>query len=78
MKVVKTGQKYKHFKGNEYRIIALGKHTETLEDVVVYQKCKSSCTVWVRPLKSFISNKTHYGEIIERFTLMEDCNEKDS
>lgn len=47
-----VGELYKHFKGNTYRVIAKGKHTETLDDVVVYQDV-SNGTVWVRPANMF-------------------------
>ena len=42
------GKTYKHYKGNVYKVIALAKHSETLEDMVVYSSLDNSKT-WVRP-----------------------------
>ena len=46
---------YKHYKGNVYEVIGIAKHSETLEDVVVYKACyqKDGENLWVRPLKIF-------------------------
>ncbi len=46
---------YKHYKGNSYEVIGIAKHSETLEDLVVY-KAKYQAegeNLWVRPLKMF-------------------------
>ena len=43
---IKPG-KYKHFKGNEYDVICVAKHSETLEDMVVYRACYGEHKVWV-------------------------------
>jgi len=45
-----VGKTYRHFKGNLYKIIALGKHSETLEQVVVYQAMYGDGDIWVRPI----------------------------
>jgi hypothetical protein len=46
---------YKHYKGNLYEVIGTAKHSETLEDMVVYKACyqKEGENLWVRPLKMF-------------------------
>ena len=54
-----TGEYYKHFKGNVYRVLHIAKHTETLEDMVVYQAMYGERGIWVRPLSMF-------EEVIER------------
>ena len=41
--------KYRHFKGKEYRLIALASHSETLETMVVYQALYGEQGLWVRP-----------------------------
>jgi hypothetical protein len=62
-------EKYKHFKGNEYVILALAKHSETLEDIVVYQALYGEGQVWVRPLHMFLDMKTlEDGTQVQRFT----------
>ena len=69
MQKIEIGRVYKHYKGNLYKIIALAKHSETLEDVVVYSSLDDSKT-WVRPMKM-------WNEIVDngstlRFTLIEE------
>lgn len=48
MNEIKCGR-YRHFKGNEYRVIGMAKHSETLEDMVVYQALYGEQGLWVRP-----------------------------
>ena len=48
MNEIKCGR-YRHFKGNEYRVIGMAKHSETLEDMVVYQALYGEKGLWVRP-----------------------------
>ncbi len=45
---IKLG-KYRHFKGNEYLVIGIAKHSETLEPMVVYQALYGKKEIWVRP-----------------------------
>ena len=47
---IEIGAKYTHFKGGQYVVLAIATHTETNEDLVVYQSRKDS-KVWVRPAK---------------------------
>ena len=46
--MLKTG-KYRHFKGNEYEVLYLAKHSETMEDMVVYKALYGEGGLWVRP-----------------------------
>lgn len=48
MQEIIVGRKYRHYKGNIYKIIALAKHSETLEDMVVYENVEKG-DIWVRP-----------------------------
>ena len=48
MQKIEIGKTYKHYKGNLYRIIAFAKHSETCEDMIVYQSLNSD-EIWVRP-----------------------------
>ena len=53
------GQYYKHFKGNIYKVIHIAKHSETLEDMVVYHAMYGEKGIRVRP-------KAMFDEVIER------------
>jgi hypothetical protein len=60
---------YKYYKGNIYEVIGIAKHSETLEDMVVYkatyQKVGENC--WVRPLKMFSETVIIEGVEKKRF-----------
>ncbi len=59
--------KYKHYKGNDYQVIGIATHSETLEKLVVYQKLYDDHSLWVRPLAMFIENVEVNGETLPRF-----------
>jgi len=61
--------KYKHFKGGEYRVLGIAKHSETLEDFVVYEPLYENKTskLWVRPLAMFIELVEVEGKKVPRF-----------
>ena len=48
LKTIPAG-KYRHFKGNEYEVIEIAKHSETLEPMVVYRALYGDNELWVRP-----------------------------
>ena len=48
MPTIKPGR-YRHFKGNEYEVIGTARHSETLEELVVYRALYDNCGLWVRP-----------------------------
>jgi hypothetical protein len=70
MKDIIVGGEYEHYKGYRYKVLALAKHSETLEDLVVYQALYGERGVWVRPLKMFIENVTIEDISKPRFKLM--------
>jgi hypothetical protein len=45
---------YKHFKGNEYEVIDVGTHSETLEPYVVYRALYGEEKLWIRPAHMFL------------------------
>lgn len=61
---------YKHFKGNKYELIDVAKHSETLEDMVVYRALYGDGGVWVRPLSMWDEEVIHNGEKVKRFTYL--------
>lgn len=70
-RTIKLNTKYKHFKGNEYLVLYLAKHSESLEDMVVYQALYGEFGIWVRPLSMFLEIIERDGLMIERFTEIE-------
>jgi len=66
MKKLELG-KYKHFKGGEYEIIGIAKHSETLEDFVVYKALYGKKDLWIRPLKIFLEKVTVNSKKVNRF-----------
>ena len=64
--------KYKHYKGNEYEVIALAKHSETLEEMVVYKALYGDGAIWVRPASMWNEDVTLAdGTVVKRFSLIE-------
>ncbi len=66
MQEITVGKVYRHYKGNLYKILALGKYSETLEDMIVYQAIKDG-KVWIRPAKMWNEVIDSNGRL--RFTL---------
>ena len=58
---------YRHFKGKEYKVIAIAKHSETLEEYVVYQALYGEMGMWIRPLAMFEESVEVEGKIVKRF-----------
>lgn len=65
--MIKEGKKYRHFKGNEYIVLHLAKHSETEEDMVVYQALYGERGIWVRPLSMFLEKVEVNGKYVNRF-----------
>jgi len=65
-KEIKIG-KYQHFKGNNYEVIEVAKHSETMEELVVYRALYGNHGLWVRPLKMFLEEVESEGKKIPRF-----------
>ena len=67
---IKPG-KYIHFKGNHYEVLGTAKHSETLEDLVVYRPIDGDGGLWVRPLAMWDEEVEHDGACVKRFTYIE-------
>ena len=64
--IIKLG-KYRHYKGKEYEVIGVAKHSETLEEIVVYRALYGNNDLWVRPLAMFVEEVEVNGKKIPRF-----------
>ena len=71
MEDIKIGR-YRHFKGNEYRVLYIAKHSETLEPMVVYQALYGEGGVWVRPASMWNETVERDGKVFKRFTFIGD------
>ena len=67
---IAVGSCYQHYKGNRYTILALARHTETLEELVIYQALYEEEQVWVRSLAMFVENVEVEGHTMPRFRLV--------
>ncbi len=67
MESIKLG-KYRHFKGMEYEVIGVAKHSETLEPMVVYRALYGEGDIWVRPAAMWNETVTREGVTYQRFT----------
>ncbi|HAT9776588.1 TPA: DUF1653 domain-containing protein [Legionella pneumophila subsp. pneumophila] len=70
MSFIKRGI-YRHYKGNLYEVIDVARHSESLEDMVVYRALYGDFELWVRPLKMFLEDIEINGEVQKRFELNE-------
>lgn len=63
---IKKG-KYRHFKGKEYEVIGVARHSETLEETVVYKALYGEGGLWVRPASMWNEIVRHEGKEVKRF-----------
>ncbi len=68
--MIKLGM-YQHFKGNHYLVLHIAKHSETEEDMVVYQPQYGDKAIWVRPLSMFNEVIKRDGREVKRFSFIE-------
>ena len=62
--------RYRHFKGGEYQVIGMAKHSETLEPMVVYRALYGEGGLWVRPAAMWNETVERDGRTFRRFTYM--------
>jgi len=65
---------YQHYNGNFYHAMCICRHSETLEEMVVYRALYADYGVWVRPKEIFAGKVTHGGKLIDRFTFVRELN----
>jgi hypothetical protein len=66
MTTVPTGR-YRHYKGKEYTVIGVARHSETDEEVVVYRQEYGDHSLWVRPKAMFMEMVEVTGQSLPRF-----------
>ena len=62
--------RYRHFKGGEYQVLGVAKHSETLEPMVVYRALYGEGGLWVRPAAMWNETVERDGQAFRRFTYM--------
>jgi hypothetical protein len=66
---VKVGSVYQHYKKISYKVLAIARHSETLEEMVVYQALYGENDVWIRPVTMFLEENIFEGKMQPRFSL---------
>lgn len=64
------GGKYRHFKGNVYKVLAVAKHSEDLSELVIYERISDKKT-WARPEEMFTDSVIIDEKAVPRFELIE-------
>lgn len=67
---MKTGR-YRHYKGNEYTVLGIARHSETEEELVVYRQEYGERGLWVRPKAMFLETVNVNGKQVPRFAAVE-------
>lgn len=66
MSVIQPGR-YRHYKGNDYEVLGVARHSETMEEFVVYRALYGEQGLWVRPLAMFQETVVRDGVTVPRF-----------
>ena len=64
---------WRHFKGNRYQVIGMAKHSETLEDMVVYRALYGEGGLWVRPASMWLEKVERDGKTYQRFVFEQEA-----
>ena len=65
--------RYRHYKGSEYEVLGVARHSETLEPLVVYRPLYNDTGLWVRPHAMFFENIVVEGRLRPRFEFIGDA-----
>lgn len=60
--------RYRHYKGGEYEVLDVVRHSETEEELVLYKPLYGDASLWVRPFEMFIETVDIDGKTVQRFT----------
>lgn len=73
MRTIEIGRRYRHFKGKDYKVIAIANHSETGEKLVVYNQLYPPYETYVRPYEMFASevDKIKYPDVQQRYRFQE-------
>lgn len=63
---------YRHYKGNDYQVLGVAKHSEDESELVVYRPLYGEGSLWVRPLEMFIEDIVVKGQVQPRFAWLRD------
>ena len=67
---------YRHYKGNEYEVIGFAKHSETLDDMVIYKALYAEGGTWVRPLSMWDNLIEADGKTVKRFEYVDESDKQ--
>ena len=67
--------RYRHYKGNEYVVIGVARHSETDEELVVYRPDYGEQGLWVRPKEMFLETVELDGQQVPRFQFLGEKDE---
>ncbi len=73
-----TPGRYRHYKGGEYEVVGIARHSESDEQLVVYRCLYDNDSLWVRPLAMFVERITIEGKEVSRFSRIAAAQESDS
>lgn len=65
--------RYRHYRGNDYEVLGVARHSETEEEVVVYRALYGENGLWVRPLAMFLETVLIEGRLRPRFQFVAEC-----
>ena len=65
---------YRHFKGNKYEVLGTAKHSETLEEMVIYKALYGNHDIWVRPVSMWDEVVELDGKKVKRFERIFESN----
>lgn len=70
-KTIVRNSLYEHYKGLRYKVLSVARHSETFEELVVYQALYGEEGIWARPLAMFLENVTIDGKLQPRFKFIQ-------